>query len=61
MLNLKAAWCRLVHVSHGCPPRDVECGRTEQPAVVYIYIYIYIYHSIIESVDSISRDERDFH
>ena len=39
----------------------IYCERSELPSLfnaraVYIYIYIYIY--IIESVDSISKDER---
>ena len=64
---------RVAHLRGGGPTRDQKAVRT---IYIYIYIY-YIYTDseiivltrwgslrlapIMESVDSISRDERDFH
>ena len=53
----------LEHLRHDV--RDIIGASLSEPHLVRtmislsVYIYIYIY--IIESVDSISRDERDFH
>ena len=35
------------------------CTAVQNPPNIYIYIYIHVYIYIIESVDSISRDEPD--